>query len=87
MVVDRAISHESIGIDFTIGSGRVTYIHDFVEELYLSMNLKMSDYVEIDTSAPPSHYKNHIFYSDTKIDRFSTINVFNKTVLELRGLV
>lgn len=87
MVAKAAISHESIGKDFIIGSGRVAYIHDFVEELYLSMNLKMSDYVTVDESAPVSHYKNHIFYSDTKVDQFSAINVLNKTVKELRGLV
>jgi hypothetical protein len=84
MVVDAAISHNEIGRDFIIGSGRVTYIYDFVNELYMSCNLNMNDYVTVDESCKPSHYKTHIFYSERKNDAFSSIKVLNNTVYELR---
>ena len=82
MVVDASISHQEIGIDFIIGSGRLVHIQDFVKQLYKHFNLNYDLMVDSDDTIK-SIYRTNLFYSKKLNLNFSSDKVFELTVNEI----
>ncbi len=74
-VVERSILAES---DELVGSGRLTFVNDFIRELYSYFSLTYDDFVVEDKNL---NNKPNIFYMDSKDNKYQTL--FNDTVRDI----
>lgn len=82
MVVDYTLTHDKIGEDFIVGSGRLTYVNDMIIDLYTKMGMNYADYVS-EKIENFSHYRNKMFYNKINLPDCRVERVINKTVNEL----
>jgi hypothetical protein len=82
IIIDSVLKHDIVGEDIIIGSGHLTNINDFIQNLYKKMNLNYYDYV-IEKFDRPSLYRKNIFYSSVKVNNYDKDFVLNETVKEL----
>jgi hypothetical protein len=82
IIIDSVLKHDIIEKDIIIGSGYLTNVNDFIQNLYKKMNLNYYDYV-IEKIDRPSPYRKNIFYSSVKINNYDKDFVLNQTVKEL----
>lgn len=82
MVVEAVASQHDVGKDVVVGSGRLIHVGDFIKKLYESFGMNMDTMVESTVTAP-SIYRQSIFYSSQKDDRFSETRLLNLLVSEI----
>lgn len=85
MVVDETLLSLNAGVDIVVGSGRLSYIDDFIRKLYNRFNLNMDTMVErIDSSS--SIYRKCIFYAAKYSQKYQEDKVLDLLTDELKGL-
>jgi nucleoside-diphosphate-sugar epimerase len=68
-----------------IGSGRLTYVRDFIDSLYRRFGMDYSDYID-EVSEQGSKVKRNIFYLDSKNCRYSFGELLDDTVCDLNDI-
>ena len=81
MVVDASIN-ATAGVDEIVGSGRVVYVKDFIELLYMYSGLSYNDMVTEDNSRE-SIYRKNIFYSAVRHENYDVDRLIDLTLKEL----
>lgn len=81
---NESMIHE-VGEDFMIGSGRVIFVNDLIRSLYHSFGMEYDDMVEENITSP-SHYRQHIFYSDVAAQPPYQVSLLEKLICELKGI-
>lgn len=81
MVADASIEILP-GVDEIVGSGRVVHVGDFIELLYMCSGLRYNDMVNADSSRP-SIYRNNIFYSAKRNEKYDVDRLIDLTLKEL----
>lgn len=83
MVVDASIDVEA-GIDEIVGSGRTTFVKDFIELLYTCYGLSYNDLVTEQTSQE-SIYRKNIFYSAVRNEKYDVDRLIDLTLKDLEN--
>lgn len=82
MVVEAVTSQHDVAKDVVVGSGRLIHVGDFIRKLYESFGMDMDTMVESIVTTP-SIYRQSLFYSSQKDDRFSETRLLNLLVSEI----
>lgn len=81
MVVDASIKAEA-GIDQIVGSGRVVFVRDFIELLYMYSGLSYNDMVKEDLTYE-SVYRKNVFYSAIRDESCDVDRLIDLTLKDL----
>jgi nucleoside-diphosphate-sugar epimerase len=81
MVVDASIN-ATAGVDEIVGSGRVVYVKDFIELLYMYSGLSYNDMITEDNTKE-SIYRKNIFYSALRNEQYDVDRLIDLTLNEL----
>lgn len=84
MVVDASIIAK-FGVDEIIGSGRVVYVKDFIELLYLYSGLSYNDLVTEQTTHE-SIYRKNVFYSALRNENCDVDQLIDLTLKDLESM-
>lgn len=80
-VVEESINSSTHKI---IGSGRLTFVNDFIRELYTSFNLKFEDYVTEQIGNYNEYSKRNEYYLKSKICKYSYQSLLQDTLIDIK---
>lgn len=66
-----------------IGSGRLTFVNDFIRDLYKSFNLEIEDYVTEEIGNYNEYNKRNEYYLNSKICKYSYEDLLRDTVNDI----
>jgi len=79
-VVEESINSKSHKI---IGSGRLTFVNDFIRDLYKSFNLKFEDYVTEQIGNYNEYTKRNEYYLKSKMCKYSYQSLLQDTISDI----
>lgn len=86
MVSKASISHDELGVDFIIGTGRLVHVQDFIRNLYARFGLDYRSMVSSDESKQ-SIYRTNLFYAAKPCIDFSESALSDLIVGELTTMM